>query len=303
MSGPAVIHVPTMFNLTLRWRRPFVPPDKFILRDHEGVVQAVHRRYDHPDGSKDMRWSLPGQHGGLQGRPASSLPLYGSEYVRDWPTDEWIVITEGEKAMWALSGLGMHTLATVGGARITPKNAVLYPIAKDRKFILWPDNDDVGRLHMERLAAALYWTGAASVLMIEIPPGWPDKADAWDFVAYPKVATPWLTDPGWIEYKRDRVAAFLGKWSRPVQPPGREPTRLFLRPAPTPARHRGGISVEDLVMRTGAKRQPNGSWLARCPAHEDRVASLSFRSGDRQELIARCHAGCEFSDILKAIGA
>src|SRR5882672_7386863 len=48
---------------------------------------------------------------------------------------------------------------------------------------------------------------------------------------------------------------------------------------------------------------PNGAgWQARCPAHHDENPSLSIALGDDGRVLVSCHAGCEFSSIVKAIG-
>jgi putative DNA primase/helicase len=44
---------------------------------------------------------------------------------------------------------------------------------------------------------------------------------------------------------------------------------------------------------TGAQPQ----WSARCPAHEDRRASLSVTAGEDGTILLYCHAGCAFEDI------
>lgn len=41
---------------------------------------------------------------------------------------------------------------------------------------------------------------------------------------------------------------------------------------------------------------------ARCPAHEDHVASLSVRLGDDGRVLVHCHAGCTLDDVLGALG-
>ena len=43
-------------------------------------------------------------------------------------------------------------------------------------------------------------------------------------------------------------------------------------------------------------------WQARCPAHDDRTASLSIAEGDIQPVVLRCHAACPLEAILGAIG-
>lgn len=46
--------------------------------------------------------------------------------------------------------------------------------------------------------------------------------------------------------------------------------------------------------------QPDGSITARCPAHLDKVSSLSARRGRTQELVLFCFAQCSFLEILRA---
>src|SRR5262249_37860796 len=43
-------------------------------------------------------------------------------------------------------------------------------------------------------------------------------------------------------------------------------------------------------------------WSARCPAHEDRKASLSISAGDDGRALVKCHAGCATSAILAVVG-
>lgn len=50
-----------------------------------------------------------------------------------------------------------------------------------------------------------------------------------------------------------------------------------------------------------AKRAGKG-WSARCPAHEDRRASLSVSEGDNGGVVLHCHAGCEPAAVVGALG-
>lgn len=52
----------------------------------------------------------------------------------------------------------------------------------------------------------------------------------------------------------------------------------------------------DLLKETGA-----GTWMACCPAHDDRRPSLSIKDGDDRVLL-HCFAGCPVEDITAAIG-
>jgi putative DNA primase/helicase len=62
------------------------------------------------------------------------------------------------------------------------------------------------------------------------------------------------------------------------------------------------MNAEDLVQRfEGVKRNGRG-WIARCPAHDDRRASLSVSEGDDGRVLAHCHAGCSTEAILATLG-
>ena len=50
------------------------------------------------------------------------------------------------------------------------------------------------------------------------------------------------------------------------------------------------------------KQQSDGSWKARCPAHDDRNPSLSVREGPNGRALVHCHAGCETGEVLAALG-
>lgn len=53
----------------------------------------------------------------------------------------------------------------------------------------------------------------------------------------------------------------------------------------------------------GLNPKPTGpaKWQALCPAHEDRVPSLSIATGHDDCLLLKCHAGCAFADILGSL--
>ena len=45
-----------------------------------------------------------------------------------------------------------------------------------------------------------------------------------------------------------------------------------------------------------------GSYIACCPAHDDRTPSLSIKECDDGRLLVHCFAGCPTSDVLMAVG-
>jgi len=68
-------------------------------------------------------------------------------------------------------------------------------------------------------------------------------------------------------------------------------------------RKRGAAPVTaDKLARTLEGRRNGTGWMARCPAHEDRNASLSISEGNDRRILLHCHAGCRTETILAALG-
>lgn len=58
-----------------------------------------------------------------------------------------------------------------------------------------------------------------------------------------------------------------------------------------------------LLSRLQAVRQTSGeSWMARCPAHEDRSPSLSIREASDGRVLIHCFAGCGGAEVVAAVG-
>ncbi len=165
---------------------PRVVTTDYAIHDDDGTLVATHRRHDRGDGEKTFTWLGADGRPGLQGRPITSLPLYGSERVSSWPADCRIVITEGEKAADALNRAGSHALGTVTGAASAPGEGPL-EVLRGRDVILWPDADAPGDGHMRVIAGRL--TSIASPVRWlqppdDVPKGW-DAADALAGAAEP----------------------------------------------------------------------------------------------------------------------
>jgi len=59
--------------------------------------------------------------------------------------------------------------------------------------------------------------------------------------------------------------------------------------------------LEGILARTGAKRVGDNKWIGHCPAHADEHPSLSITQSNGKVLL-HCFAGCEYRDILAALG-
>ena len=59
--------------------------------------------------------------------------------------------------------------------------------------------------------------------------------------------------------------------------------------------------MPDILELFQGVRQSGDHWVARCPAHDDRHASLSIGRGDDGRWLLKCHAGCDIDAILRAV--
>src|SRR5262245_13922824 len=77
-----------------------------------------------------------------------------------------------------------------------------------------------------------------------------------------------------------------------------------------PAAARVTRSDDDVALRTWCQRQefvvirtmPDGSFMVTCPSHADRKPSLHISRGEHSRILLHCHAGCEHTDVLAALG-
>jgi hypothetical protein len=64
------------------------------------------------------------------------------------------------------------------------------------------------------------------------------------------------------------------------------------------------VNPLDLILSKlpDAKQGTNGSWSARCPAHDDRHPSLSISATSEGVVLLKCHAECATYEVCKALG-
>lgn len=60
--------------------------------------------------------------------------------------------------------------------------------------------------------------------------------------------------------------------------------------------------IQSFLSRLDRVRQTGKGYTARCPAHEDRTASLSMTSADDGRVLLHCFAGCGAADVVAAVG-
>jgi putative DNA primase/helicase len=153
---------------------------RYPVCDVDGNTVAVKVRLDYSNGTKSYRWETPSGtwHSGTL--DVNTLPLFGTERIRAFPSDTVRVICEGEKSAKALLDIGTLALGTVGGAGKCPSASTL-ALHYGADIVLWADNDAPGQKHMREIAAALRGK-AKSIRFIRWDEA-PAKGDAADFVA------------------------------------------------------------------------------------------------------------------------
>jgi len=63
------------------------------------------------------------------------------------------------------------------------------------------------------------------------------------------------------------------------------------------------VSVDNILSKLEKPRSSGaGRWMARCPAHGDRSASLSVREFDTGVIGLKCFAGCTVEEVITALG-
>lgn len=61
--------------------------------------------------------------------------------------------------------------------------------------------------------------------------------------------------------------------------------------------------AETLLSRLdGVRRTRQDAWMALCPSHPDKRASLSVRELDNGQILVHCFAGCSVEEVLDAAG-
>lgn len=63
------------------------------------------------------------------------------------------------------------------------------------------------------------------------------------------------------------------------------------------------MQLSEILARLTVVRGPvNGEYTCKCPAHDDKVASLCVREGDDGRILLHCHARCSVQEVVKAMG-
>ena len=62
------------------------------------------------------------------------------------------------------------------------------------------------------------------------------------------------------------------------------------------------MNFADFTAKLEGVAAKGASSMARCPAHDDRQASLSVNEGTDGRILIHCHAGCPTESVLRTLG-
>ncbi|CAB4144152.1 Archaeal primase DnaG/twinkle, TOPRIM domain [uncultured Caudovirales phage] len=63
------------------------------------------------------------------------------------------------------------------------------------------------------------------------------------------------------------------------------------------------LTTESIARHLGGASKSGDNWSCRCPAHEDKRASLSIKEESNGKLLVHCHAGCAQADVVAELKA
>jgi hypothetical protein len=227
-------------------------------------VIASHHRIDVPGKPKRVWWTSPSNpHGLPDGMGTSDLPLYRQSIALRERSP--LLIVEGEKSAEALAMVGIHAVATVTGAASAPKPEAIRAQVSGRIVLAWPDNDDAGRAHMDKVLSACRKAGATATGVIDYRSDaapWPKGFDAADLVGYGEGSL----DPA---VAREIVGMLIESWARQWEQPLLD---FMVEKITTWEPGLAGSVTTALFVVYGIEARPGQT--IRCPMHGDRSASL-----------------------------
>jgi len=74
----------------------------------------------------------------------------------------------------------------------------------------------------------------------------------------------------------------------------------MMRTRPMAVGRNAAMSAEIIAKALGGWKV-GSSWIAQCPAHDDRTPSLSIRHADDGKVLVRCHANCDQERVIAAL--
>jgi hypothetical protein len=147
-------------------------------RDGDTILYIV--RFKLTNGDKAYRQFSKSGSGWVAKGIERNCPLYRLPELMKAASDEWIVLTEGEKAADAAMSIGFVATTSCQGALSRGKSDWA-PLA-GRKVLILPDNDSAGQSYVAKVVELMSKLNPQPTVKILNLPGLPEAGDLFDFV-------------------------------------------------------------------------------------------------------------------------
>ncbi len=147
---------------------------KWDYQDAAGNLIACVYRYDTATGKEFRPWDVKSR----KRKAPDPRPLYNQPGIA---RSSSVVLVEGEKCADALIGIGICATTAMNGAK-APVDKTDWTPLYGKHVLIWPDNDEAGKQYADAVAGKLRTAGVASLTILVVPEGHPDKWDAADAV-------------------------------------------------------------------------------------------------------------------------
>ncbi len=197
-------------------------------------------------------------------------------------TAESVWLVEGEPDAVSMASVGLPAVAVPGVG--TWKDGWAERFQRFERVRICFDCDEEGRECAAKRSAAL--ASFSEVSVVDLDPERDDKYDVGDLVLEQGLSA--ATSLARLSGGPASTVFNLAKRREERDPY-----------APPPF-----VQVCERLERMGlsVKRVGDGRVESQCPNHDDRNPSLSVTEGDDQRVLLHCHTGCEFDDVVAALG-
>lgn len=252
----------------------------YVYTDEMGAPLFRVVRYYDEDGNKrflQQAWDATEERWLRTLNGARRVPYKLPEVIAGVKARKRIYVVEGEKDVQALRALGkVATCNPMGAGKFRPEFAQYFRGADVR---IIQDKDAAGHIHAKQVEKLLKPV-AKSVRVTEVRGDGNDVSDA-------------------LEAGKGLALVPARRYAHPrpsKRPPTPDPDEV-IEPL------EGGRGVQAVLSRLhDVVEESQGQWSARCPAHDDRVRSLSVGVGRDHPVKLYCHAGCKWHEVLAAVG-
>ena len=147
---------------------------RWNYEDSTGQLIATVTRYDPPTGKEFRPWDVKAR----KHRAPNPRPLYNQVGISK---SQDVLLVEGEKCAEALIKEGFCATTAMNGAN-APVDKTDWSPLKNKRVVVWPDNDMAGMHYAFAAANVITDAGAQSVQVVRPPDNKPQKWDAADAV-------------------------------------------------------------------------------------------------------------------------